>query len=75
MASTAALDELRRIQSRINRTLSEVTDMLHIFPGKGMDDQGITQVMGTMLATLPESRQRIAERQEKTEKDMPPRSR
>ena len=45
MASTAALDELRRIQERINTNVSEVGTLLEGFPGKGMDVQGITQPM------------------------------
>ena len=58
MASSEALDELRRIKARINAALAAVDNNLKVFPGKGMDDQGITQVMGTMMATLPESRER-----------------
>ena len=43
MASSEALDELRRIQARINAALAAVDNNMKVFHGKGMDDRGITQ--------------------------------
>ena len=62
MASADALDELRRIQQRVNERCTAITDSIKNMPGKGFDVTGVTQVMGTMLRDLPEDRNRVAEK-------------
>ena len=62
MASTDALDELRRIQRRVNERCTAITDSITNMPGKGFDVPGVTQVMSTMLRDLPEDRNRVAEK-------------
>ena len=46
MSSSAALDELRRVQAGIVTALADVNVMLDQWPGGGLDVQGIRQVMG-----------------------------
>ena len=62
MASTDALDELRRLQRHVNERCTAITDSIAGSAGKGFDVPGVTQVMGTMLRDLPEDRNRVAEK-------------
>ena len=62
MSSTAALDELRRVQAGIVTALADVNVILDQWPGGGLDVQGITKVMGQEYRRFPQERERIAER-------------